>query len=49
MWESGNVIKNEQTETSLVGQWLRLCSPNAGGWTWFPGSYTQQLRCNTAK
>ena len=46
-----SVLKSKGT--SLVAQWLRLCSPNAGGLGSIPGrgtgSYMPWLRPGTAK
>ena len=46
-------IQNLATGTSLVVQWLRLCTPNAGGLGSIPGqgarSRMQQLRPSAAK
>ena len=46
-------LKRRQRGTSLVVQWLRLLTPNAGGLGLIPGQETRycvsQLRPNTAK
>ena len=46
-------LKKKGRGTSLVVQWLRLCTPNAGGPSLIPGrgtrSHMPQLRCSTAK
>ena len=47
------VLREDNLETSLVVQWLRLHAPNAGDLGSIPGqgtrSHMQQVRLSTAK
>ena len=41
--------KKRQAGTSLVAQWLSLCTPNAGGLDSTPGQGTRSHTCAAAK
>ena len=51
-FKGGNSVKIRSLGTSLVVQWLRLLTPNAGSLSSIPGqgtrSHTPQLRSNTS-